>query len=193
MISGHAIPHHICAGGSQPYVSFASGYSDSTTPLNSLQSYLASVQSWKSMNKMKLNPDKTEFLLIGNERQRSKYLSMFPVELFSVKIFPAKSAQNVGVIFDESVTYCSHTSSSLQLMLNHMWDLWRVRRRLDLDSAKVFATALVSSRLDYCNSVLSGIADTDLTKLQLIHNRLACIVKKSPPFTHTVPQLRSFH
>ena len=38
------------------------------------------------MNKLKLNPDKTEFLLIGNERRQSKYLSMFPIELFNQSI-----------------------------------------------------------------------------------------------------------
>ena len=72
MIVEHAIPHHLYADDSQLYVSFASGVS--AAALNSLQSCLASVQSWTSTNKMKLNPDKTEFLLIGNGPQWSKYL-----------------------------------------------------------------------------------------------------------------------
>ena len=65
MICEHAIPHHLYADDSQLYVSFASG--DSATALNGLQSCLASVHSWMSTNKLKLNPDKTEFFLIGNE------------------------------------------------------------------------------------------------------------------------------
>ena len=73
-ISGHSIPHHLYADESQLYVSFSSG--DSAAALNGLQSCIASVQSWMSMNKLKLNPDKTGFLLIGNERQRTKYLSV---------------------------------------------------------------------------------------------------------------------
>ena len=56
-----------------------------------------------------------------------------------------------------------------------MWDLRRIRRHLDLDSAKLLATALVSSRLDYCNSLLYGIADFDLTGLQ------ACTESTGPP------------
>ena len=69
---------------------------DSAVALNGLQLCLASVQSWMSMNKLKLNPDKTEFLLIGNKRPWSKYHSMFPIEFFGVKTYPAKSAQNFG-------------------------------------------------------------------------------------------------
>ena len=67
LISGYAIPHHLYADDSQLYDSFSSG--DSAAELSGLQSCLASVQSWISTNKLKLNPDKTEFLLIGNERQ----------------------------------------------------------------------------------------------------------------------------
>ena len=64
---------------------------------------------------------------------------------------------------------------------------------LDLDSAKLLASALVSSRLDYCNSLLYGIADIDLTRLQHVQNQLARLVTKSPPFTHSIPLFRSLH
>ena len=164
MICEHAIPHHLYADDSQRYVSFASG--DCAAALNGLQSCLASVQSWMSTNKLKLNPDKTEILLIGNERHRSKYLSMFPIELFGVNTSAAKSAPNFGVIFDKIFT-CSHISAVCNSCFYHMRDLRHIRHCLDLDSAKLFATALVPSRLDYCNSLLCAVADTELIKLQL--------------------------
>ena len=75
LVSGHAIPHHLYADDSQLYISLSSG--DSVAALNGLQSCLASVQSWMSTNKLKLNPDKTEFLLIRNERQRKNIFLCF--------------------------------------------------------------------------------------------------------------------
>ena len=101
-----------------------------------------------STNKLKLNPDKTEFLLIGNERQQSKYLPMFPIELLGVKTNPAKSARNLAVIFDKNFTLRTHISIVCNSCFYHMWDLRCIRRHLDLDSAKLLATALVSSRLE---------------------------------------------
>ena len=74
-----------------------------------------------------------------------------------------------------------------------MRDLLRIRRHLDLDIAKLLVTALVSSRLDYCNSLLYGIADIDLTRLQRVQNQLAPLVTNSPPFTRSIPLLRSLH
>ena len=58
----------------------------------------------------------------------------------------------------------------LTFSLWYIRDLRRIRRQLDLESAKLLANALVSSRLDYCNSLLSGIAETDLTKLQRVYS-----------------------
>ena len=55
-----------------------------------------------------------------------------------------------------------------------MRDMRCIRCHLDLDSAKLLATALMSSRLDYCNSLLYGIADIDLTRLQ-------CTESTGPP------------
>ena len=75
----------------------------------------------------------------------------------------------------------------------HVQNLWRIRRHFDLDSSKLLANALVSSCLDYCISLLSGVAETDLTKLQHILNCMAGVVTKLPPFTRRVPLLHSLH
>ena len=122
------------------------------------------IWSFDVMMKLKLNPDKTEFLLIGIEQHLSKYLSMFPIELFGIKTNPAKSAQNLGVIFDKYFTIHSNISAHA---FCRILDLRRSCHYLDLDSAKLLANALVSSHLDSCNSLLCGIADTDLTKLNI--------------------------
>ena len=118
---------------------------------------------------------------------------MFPIELLGVKSYPAKSACNLGVIFDKIFNFRSHISAICSSRIYHIRDLRRIRRHLDLDSAKLLANALVSSRLDYCSSLLSGIVETDLTKPQRVSNHLARVVTKSPPFTRSVPLLRSFH
>ena len=119
--------------------------------------------------------------------------SMFPIELLGIKTNPAKSAHNPCVIFDKNVTLRSHIFVVCSSCFNHMRDLRCIRRHLDLDSTKLLATALVSSHLDYCNSILYGIADIDLTRLQRVQNQMARMVTKSPPFTRSIPLLCSLH
>ena len=141
LVSTYAIPHHLYADNSQLYVSFSSD--DSAAALNGLQSCFASVQSWMSTDKLNLNPDKTEFLLFGNERQRRKYLSMIPIAFLGVQTYPAKSARNLGVIFDKHFNFRSHISAICSSCIYHIRDLRRIRRHPDLDNAKLLANALV--------------------------------------------------
>ena len=120
-------------------------------------------------------------------------ISMFPIELYDVKTNPAKSARNLWVIFDKHFTFRSHLSAVCSSWFYHMRDLRHIRHHLDLDSAKLHATALVSSHLDYCNSLLYGIADTDLTRLHSVY-RINCPTWwQSPPYTCSLPLLRSLH
>ena len=62
-----------------------------------------------------------------------------------------------------------------------------------LSVAKTIATALVSSRLDYCNSLLFNITNKDIAKLQRVQNCLARVVTRSPRFSRSVPLLKSLH
>ena len=103
------VSHHSCADDSQLYVSFSSR--NSSVSRSSLKSCLDSVQLWMPGNKLKLNPDKTEFFLIGQERQRSKYLAMFRVDLLGVKTTSAKAAPNFGGTFDTNFIFRSHLSA----------------------------------------------------------------------------------
>ena len=64
-------------------------------------------------------------------------------------------------------------SKTCRCCLYHIRDLRRIRRFLSLSVAKTIATALVSSRLDYCNSLLYNTANKDIAKLQRVQNCLA--------------------
>ena len=51
-------------------------------------------------NKLKLNPDKTELIVIGDDQIRSSLKSSFPVSLLGNTMEPAESVKNLGVILD---------------------------------------------------------------------------------------------
>ena len=93
------------------------------------------------MNKLKLNPERTEFLLIGNERQRSKHYFMFLIELFSMNTYPAKSAPNLRVIIGRNINFRSHISAIFNACFYHIWDLRCIRHYLDLNNVKLLANA----------------------------------------------------
>ena len=103
-------------------------------------------------NKLKLNPDKTEFMLIGNKCHRNKFDSKFPVDILNNSIPPAAHAKNLGVIIDSDLNFQRHIKNTVKVCNYFIRDIRRVRKHLTLDASTALANALVSSRLDYCNS-----------------------------------------
>jgi len=51
-----------------------------------------------------------------------------------------------------------------------------IRPLLTLDAAKAMAVSIVGCRLDYCNSVLYGMSQANIDKLQRVQNILARVV-----------------
>jgi len=64
---------------------------------------------------------------------------------------------------------------------------------VSVDDAKAMTTALVSSRLDYCNSVLSGTSQSILNKLQWVQNAVARMVITTSNREHITPVLAELH
>ena len=120
MMFEHTIPHHLNADDSHLYVLFASW--DSAAALNGLHSCLASVQSSMSTNQLNWIQIKLNSSWLRTSDRWSKYLSMFLIDLLSVKTSPAKSARNLGVIFDNNFTFRSHIFVVCNSCFYHMRD-----------------------------------------------------------------------
>ena len=57
----------------------------------------------------------------------------------------------------------------------------------------MIANALVSSRLDYCNSLFRSLSSRNATRLQYVQNALARFVTGASKYTHITSTLRTLH
>ena len=64
---------------------------------------------------------------------------------------------------------------------------------LTTDAAKTLIHPLISSRLDCCNSLLVGVADCVIRKLQGVQNAEARMITGTRKFNHVTPILRDLH
>ena len=90
-----------------------------------------------------LNPDKTEFILIGTKSQRVKFKKYFPTKLLDEDVTPTDSARNLGVEFDKDFNFKKHISKICRTCYYHICDLRRLRRCLTAAVTKTIATSLV--------------------------------------------------
>lgn len=185
------VSFHLYADDTQIYISFSA--SDSTQNLSILSSTLDQVYSWLTANRLSVNPSKTEYLLIGTPQQRSK-VSSSSINFHSTPLSPSSSARNLGIIFNSDLSHKEHITATCQVSFLHIRQLRQIRHLLDLNSAIKLGNSLVSSRLDYCNSLFFGLPDSSLFRLQRVQNALARVVFPSTKrHDHITPILRRLH
>src|SRR5215469_17189035 len=158
------------ADDTQLYFSFSAA--ESLPNFSYLSGVLDSVHSWLSAIYLSLNPSKTEFLLIGTAQQRSKITSN-SLSFSGNTLAPSTSARNLDIIFESNLSLSKQISSVSRRSYHSICLLRQIRSSLDHNTAVILANALVSSNLDYCNSLYYSLPQTTLHRLQLVQNSLA--------------------
>ena len=102
----------------------------------------------------------------------------------------ARNRRNLGVFFDSGLNFRQHISQVSSSCFYHIRDLKRIKRSLPPALARQIAVALVTSKLDYCNSLLHEIPAKDLQKLQRAQNCLARVVTS---FSRSILLVKSLH
>lgn len=182
---------HLYADDTQLYISFSPH--DHLDSLRHLSATLDSVYTWLSANRLVVNPSKTEYLLIGSKFQRSKLISSSVIFKGNI-LSPTPTARNLGVTFDGELTLTKHISSVTSSCYHVIRQLRQIRSSLDHNSSVLLANALVSSKLDFCNSLYYGLPQSSIHRLQLTQNSLARVVCPAVKrHDHITPTLRRLH
>ncbi len=91
------------------------------------------------------------------------------------------------------LSFGSHISNISRSAFFNLRNIARLRSTISRDSTEVLIHALVTSRIDYCNSLLVGIPEKQFHRLKLIQNSAARIVTNSRTFDHISPILFQLH
>ena len=95
------IRFHFYADDTQLYVRLSN--KEATSAFANLNACLKDIQDWMLSCKLKLNPDKTEFIVFGSKLQRGKLKTCFPVNILGNLLHPTDSVKNLGVCFDAGI------------------------------------------------------------------------------------------
>ena len=118
--------------------------------------------------KLKMNDDKTEFLIMCSPHFLDTFTEL-TITIGSCQIEPAKSARNLGVVFNSHLNMKHHISNICRSSFAQLRKIATIRKFLTEDSIAQLIHAFVTSRLDYCNSVLAGLVHTCQTSESAKH------------------------
>ena len=179
---------HCYADDLQLYVHYRA--EEATTAITQLLACIQAIDRWIGSNRLKMNPDKTQFIWLSSRQQLSA-VDMTPLHLHDgTVIMPSTTVSNLGAVFDCEVTILYHVNSVSRSCFYHLRQLRTMRRALTHDFAKMLAHAFFSSRVDYCNSLLFGVSAHVLRKMHAVLTAAARLVCGLGRFGYITPAMR---
>ncbi|XP_077996519.1 uncharacterized protein LOC144449819 [Glandiceps talaboti] len=143
-------------------------------------------------NLLKLNTDKTEVLYFGSRQNQSK-LNFSPMKINGNEIMPTTEARNLGTSFDSCMDMKRQVTQVCKSSYYHIRNIGKIRKYLTDDAVKLLVHTFVTSRIDYCNSLLYGIPLSSIRKLQLVQNTAARLITKTRKYDHIIGVLQNLY
>ena len=190
IIDQHGLNKHYFADDSDLYLTFKPSPGQPQNTVSSLESCVGDVNIWMKQNKLKLNGDKTELMIYHHPRKSLENCEMI---VDGSPVVPAKSASNLGIRYDTSLQFVQHVSRVVQSASHQLRNIGHIRQFLTTDAAKTLIQAMVTSRLDYGNSLLAGLPDSQIQRLQKVQNCAARIITFTKRHEHITPVLEHLH
>ena len=155
------------------------------------------VQQWMVVNKLKLNGDKSELLVLTARHRPPPPLDSI---LIGADIIEAsKSAKNIGVWLDNVLSMDVQINNICKTAFFHLRNIAKIRKFLSYRQCEVLIHAwimlgfMLGFKLDYCNALLSGLQKSQVKRLQYVQNSAARLLTSTGRYEHVTPVLRSLH
>ena len=191
LVSKHAVSHHAFADDNQLYkISTLDAIHQS---IETLQNCTIDVKSWMTANKLQLNDNKTEAMIILSNRMSVHSPLPSVIHIGDADVPFVSSVKNLGVTLDSNLSMSQHISNTCKAAYIQIRHISSIRHLLTTQATQTLVCSLVLSRLDYCNSLLSGCPQYLLDKLQKVQNAAARLVCKAKKSDHIHPILETLH
>jgi len=155
---------------------------------------IADIEAVSSSFRLKLNADKSEVIWLGTRQQLSKISTPErDLQLPGGVLCSTSSVKNLGVYLDTNMTQECHAVKCASSCYYQLRRIRQMRRFVDDNALRTLVHSLVTSRLDYCNSLLAGCSVKVIARLQRVQNNAARLICNQPHGSHSAPLLRQLH
>ena len=160
---------HFYADDTQLYLSFdsKSGAAEASA-VAQIEACAGEIDNWMSANRLKLNSDKSELLIINSKYRPRPLVNSISFGGSVVQASP--SARNLGVVFDNESSLDKHISAICKSAFFHLRTIAKIRSYLTEEATIALVHAFITCRLDNGNALLFGLPKYQIQRLQSILN-----------------------
>lgn len=139
---------------------------------------------WASENRLCLNPLKSKCILI--RKNSTRFITNFDIVLNNKKIEIVSSAKNLGVIFNNTLSWSNHINSVVGNMNYKLRTLWPIQSCTPLKVRILIAKVYLMPCLLYGCELFAHCDSTSKRKLHVIYNKIIRYVFGLPKSDHRV-------
>jgi len=170
---------HMYADDTQLYVHCSPR--DAIGTVSKLELCLERVDRWMVASRLKLNLEKSEMIWVCPNCTVMQH--SWPAIKIGTSSFDASdNARLLGVSISADLSFDKHVAKVAGKCFYQLRQLRFVCQSLDADSAATLIRAFISSRVDYCCSLLVGSARSVTDKLQRVMNAAARVITNTGKF-----------
>ena len=114
-------------------------------------------------NKLQLNADKTETMIFSSSKLKHPPA---PLSICQATICFSDLVRNLGFYLDKDLSVKEHINFTCKTAFLEIRRISTIRHYLTDDATKTPVVSFVLSRIDYCNSLLAGLPQSLVGKLQ---------------------------
>ena len=163
IVTKYGFSIHLYADDTQVY--FAFDVHSPNPNMSAVKCCFLEIKQWMTVNFLKLNDDKTEFIDIG------PYISPIQnLDLGELCISPVEKAKNLGFWFDHQLKLDAQINAVSQMCYLNQRNLSRIGSKLSHELKVQLVHGNILCFIDYCNSVYSKLTERNIQKLQKIQN-----------------------
>ena len=142
--------------------------------------------------RLKMNPSKTEFIYFGNATQLLK-CTIGSINVAGDLILRRDVIKYLGVCLNSTLNFKLHVTKKCKAAMVNFIRIRGICHLLIDDATLSLVLSLCVSHLDYCNSVLYGLLDVTIGRLQKIQNMCACLLLRKSKWDSATACLAKLH
>ena len=163
--------YHMYADDTQLY--YNCKVEDANDTINKINGDLENISKFSKTNCLRLNAGKSKYIVIGSRPnlKKLKAIKLNEVKIDNEIIEREHEVKNLGVTFDETLSWVRHVNLSVSKAYGKLKNAWRFNKFLSVNSKSCISETYILSLFNYGDIILQNMAKYLQGKIQKVQNR----------------------
>ena len=164
----HKYNLHFYADHTQLYLTFISSTSEMAKL--AIEDCVRDIDAWMIVNMRKMNRDNTEPVVLNASHRPP----------------PPSTARNISVLYDTFMSMEHHVTAVCKAGFFYLQNISRIRKYISRHTTEILLHAFITSRLDFCNSLLYGLS-------KKLSSGFSMFKMQPPEWLRLLPNMNIYH